>query len=159
MLERFSSGLSRNWRSRSTSQLRLKVTKRSGLLLCVCPCSSRAEMSEALSVQVIQAGEGRTLSRCVPDATCFVGPASRRATACVVCVSLCCRAEFLSLLRTYNCFLKEQTQLHLTYSQVGHKPNCFWRKRLSFLCSGRIGCASHDSLQEVHLRTENAIIN
>lgn len=48
-------------------------------------------MSEALTVQLIQAGEGRTLSR----------------------------AEFLSLLTTYNCFLKDQTQLHLTFSQDG----------------------------------------
>ncbi|CAJ1071252.1 ras association domain-containing protein 6 [Xyrichtys novacula] len=37
----------------------------------------------------IQAGDGRTLSR----------------------------AEFLSLLRTYNCYLKDQTQLHLSFSQ------------------------------------------
>ncbi|XP_038124169.1 ras association domain-containing protein 6 [Cyprinodon tularosa] len=38
---------------------------------------------------VIQAGEGRKLSR----------------------------AEFLSLLNTYNCYLKDQSQLHLTYFQ------------------------------------------
>ena len=32
------------------------------------------------------------------------------------------RAEFLSLLRTYNCFLKDQTQLRLSFSQVC--PRC-----------------------------------
>ncbi|KAM8742903.1 ras association domain-containing protein 6 [Acanthopagrus schlegelii] len=48
------------------------------------------EMNEAAHPQVIQAGDGRTLSR----------------------------AEFLSLLRTYNCFLKDQTQLHLSFSQA-----------------------------------------
>ncbi|XP_040914133.1 ras association domain-containing protein 6 isoform X1 [Toxotes jaculatrix] len=47
------------------------------------------EMNEAALLPVIQAGDGRTLSR----------------------------AEFLSLLNTYNCFLKDQTQLHLSYSQ------------------------------------------
>ncbi|XP_077479476.1 ras association domain-containing protein 6 isoform X1 [Stigmatopora argus] len=46
-------------------------------------------MNEATLLLPIQAGDGRTLSR----------------------------AEFLSLLSTYNCFLKDQTQLHLTYSQ------------------------------------------
>lgn len=46
-------------------------------------------MNEAALVPLIQAGDGRTLSR----------------------------AEFLSLLNTYNCFLKDQTQLHLSYSQ------------------------------------------
>ncbi|KAM9820497.1 ras association domain-containing protein 6 [Neosynchiropus ocellatus] len=45
-------------------------------------------MIEASS-SVIQAGDGRTLSR----------------------------PEFLSLLNTYNCFLKDQTQLHLSYTQ------------------------------------------
>ncbi|XP_069018331.1 ras association domain-containing protein 6 isoform X1 [Embiotoca jacksoni] len=47
-------------------------------------------MNEAALLPVVQAGDGRTLSR----------------------------AEFLSLLNTYNCFLKDQTQLHLNYSQV-----------------------------------------
>lgn len=47
-------------------------------------------MDEELRVQVVQAGDGRTLSR----------------------------AEFLSLLRNYNCFLKEQTQLHLSYAHA-----------------------------------------
>ncbi|KAM7393132.1 hypothetical protein PAMA_007993 [Pampus argenteus] len=47
------------------------------------------EMNEADLLPLIQAGDGRTLSR----------------------------AEFLSLLNTYNCFLKDQTQLHLSYSQ------------------------------------------
>ncbi|KAM6965269.1 ras association domain-containing protein 6 [Aplochiton taeniatus] len=28
------------------------------------------------------------------------------------------RAEFLSLINTYNCFLKDKTQLHLSYSQI-----------------------------------------
>ncbi|XP_045923422.1 ras association domain-containing protein 6 isoform X1 [Micropterus dolomieu] len=46
-------------------------------------------MTEAARFQVIQAGDRRKLSR----------------------------AEFLSLLRTYNYFLKDQTQLHLSYSQ------------------------------------------
>ncbi|AWP15016.1 Ras association domain-containing protein 6 [Scophthalmus maximus] len=46
-------------------------------------------MNEAAPPPVIQAGDGRTLSR----------------------------AEFLSLLRNYNCFLKDQTQLHLGFSQ------------------------------------------
>ncbi|XP_053742782.1 ras association domain-containing protein 6 isoform X1 [Synchiropus splendidus] len=46
-------------------------------------------MSEASNLSVIQVGDGRTMSR----------------------------AEFLSLLSTYNCFLKDQTQLHLSYSQ------------------------------------------
>ncbi|KAM4719351.1 ras association domain-containing protein 6 [Anableps anableps] len=46
-------------------------------------------MNTAPLPAVIQAREGRTLSR----------------------------AEFLSLLNTYNCFLRDQTQLHLTYSQ------------------------------------------
>uniref|UniRef100_A0A146P666 Ras association domain family member 6 n=1 Tax=Fundulus heteroclitus TaxID=8078 RepID=A0A146P666_FUNHE len=46
-------------------------------------------MNPASLLPVIHAGDGRTLSR----------------------------AEFLSLLNTYNCFLKDQTQLHLTYSQ------------------------------------------
>uniref|UniRef100_A0A3Q1BS80 Ras association domain family member 6 n=2 Tax=Amphiprion TaxID=80969 RepID=A0A3Q1BS80_AMPOC len=46
------------------------------------------EMNEIL-LPVVQAGGGRTLSR----------------------------AEFLSLLNTYNCFLKDQTQLHLSCSQ------------------------------------------
>ncbi|XP_007561702.1 ras association domain-containing protein 6 isoform X1 [Poecilia latipinna] len=48
-------------------------------------------MNKAPLPAVIQAGSGRTLTR----------------------------AEFLSLLNTYNCYLKDQTQLHLTYSQ-GH---------------------------------------
>ncbi|XP_008290336.1 ras association domain-containing protein 6 [Stegastes partitus] len=46
-------------------------------------------MNEAALLPVIQAGDGRTLSR----------------------------AEFLSLLNTYNCFLKDHTQLHLSCSQ------------------------------------------
>ncbi|KAK7896124.1 hypothetical protein WMY93_021449 [Mugilogobius chulae] len=49
----------------------------------------RAEMSRNALQPLIQAGDGRTLSR----------------------------SEFLSLINTYNCFLKDQTQLHLTYSQ------------------------------------------
>ncbi|XP_026196173.1 ras association domain-containing protein 6 [Anabas testudineus] len=44
-------------------------------------------MSEGALRPVIQAGDGRKLSR----------------------------AEFLSLLNTYNCFLRDQTQLHLSY--------------------------------------------
>ncbi|XP_037120907.1 ras association domain-containing protein 6 [Syngnathus acus] len=48
-----------------------------------------SEMSEASLPPIIQAGDGRTLSR----------------------------AEFLSLISTYNCFLKDQIQLHLSYSQ------------------------------------------
>ncbi|XP_032425649.1 ras association domain-containing protein 6 isoform X1 [Xiphophorus hellerii] len=48
-------------------------------------------MNKAPLPAVIQAGSGRALSR----------------------------AGFLSLLNTYNCYLKDQTQLHLTYSQ-GH---------------------------------------
>uniref|UniRef100_A0A3Q3XA21 Uncharacterized protein n=1 Tax=Mola mola TaxID=94237 RepID=A0A3Q3XA21_MOLML len=47
-------------------------------------------MSDGAGAQVIQAGDGRTLSR----------------------------AEFLSLLKTYNCFLKDQTQLHLGYAHA-----------------------------------------
>ncbi|KAM3600253.1 uncharacterized protein V6R79_020118 [Siganus canaliculatus] len=47
-------------------------------------------MNEAAHRQVIQAGDGRTLTR----------------------------AEFLSLMKTYNCFLKDKTQLHLSYSHV-----------------------------------------
>ncbi|CAN9504806.1 unnamed protein product [Ophioblennius macclurei] len=43
----------------------------------------------AALLPVIQAGDGRALSR----------------------------AEFLSLFNTYNCFLKDQTQLHLSYTQ------------------------------------------
>ncbi|XP_047424992.1 ras association domain-containing protein 6 [Mugil cephalus] len=46
-------------------------------------------MNEEALVTVIQAGEERTLSR----------------------------AAFLSLLDTYNCFLNDQTQLHLSYSE------------------------------------------
>ncbi|XP_056146873.1 ras association domain-containing protein 6 [Lampris incognitus] len=46
-------------------------------------------MSTARLRPVVQAGDGRHLSR----------------------------AEFLSLLNTYNCFLKDQTQLHLKYHQ------------------------------------------
>lgn len=46
-------------------------------------------MNEAARLPVIKAGNGRTLSR----------------------------AKFLSLFNTYNCFLKDQTQLHLTYAQ------------------------------------------
>ncbi|XP_034048566.1 ras association domain-containing protein 6 isoform X2 [Thalassophryne amazonica] len=46
-------------------------------------------MNKAALPPVIQAGNGRVLSR----------------------------AEFVSLLRTYNCFLKNQTQLHLSYHQ------------------------------------------
>ncbi|XP_049593816.1 ras association domain-containing protein 6 [Syngnathus scovelli] len=48
-----------------------------------------SEMNEASLPPLIQAGDGRTLSR----------------------------AEFLSLISTYNCFLKDQIQLHLSYSQ------------------------------------------
>ncbi|XP_061148817.1 ras association domain-containing protein 6 isoform X1 [Syngnathus typhle] len=48
-----------------------------------------SEMNEASLPPIIQAGDGRTLSR----------------------------AEFLSLISTYNCFLKDQIQLHLSYSQ------------------------------------------
>ncbi|XP_019729627.1 ras association domain-containing protein 6 isoform X2 [Hippocampus comes] len=48
-----------------------------------------SEMNEAGLLPLIQAGDGRTLSR----------------------------AEFLSLINTYNCFLKDQTQLHLSYFQ------------------------------------------
>ncbi|XP_054612190.1 ras association domain-containing protein 6 isoform X2 [Dunckerocampus dactyliophorus] len=51
--------------------------------------SVQAEMNEAALLPVVQAGDGRTLSR----------------------------AEFLSLLNTYNCFLKDQIQLHLSYFQ------------------------------------------
>ncbi|XP_029693590.1 ras association domain-containing protein 6 isoform X3 [Takifugu rubripes] len=51
-------------------------------------------MNEELRVEVIQAGDGRTLSR----------------------------AEFLSLLKNYNYFLKEQTQLHLSYAHVDDGP-------------------------------------
>ncbi|CDQ97895.1 unnamed protein product [Oncorhynchus mykiss] len=29
------------------------------------------------------------------------------------------RAEFLSLLNTYNCFLKDKTQQHLVFYEVG----------------------------------------
>lgn len=47
-------------------------------------------MNEADLLPVIQAGDGRTLSR----------------------------AEFLSLLNTYNWFLKDKTQLHLSYSKA-----------------------------------------
>ncbi|XP_034751627.1 ras association domain-containing protein 6 [Etheostoma cragini] len=46
-------------------------------------------MNKAPLLPVIQAGDGRTLSR----------------------------AQFLSLLNTYNCFLKDHTQLHLGYFQ------------------------------------------
>lgn len=46
-------------------------------------------MNKAALLPVIKAGDDRTLSR----------------------------AEFLSLLKTYNCFLKDQTQLHLSYHQ------------------------------------------
>ncbi|XP_068615964.1 ras association domain-containing protein 6-like, partial [Brachionichthys hirsutus] len=46
-------------------------------------------MNEAANFQKVHTGDGRTLSR----------------------------VKFLSLLRTYNCFLKDQTQLHLGYSQ------------------------------------------
>ncbi|XP_077944396.1 ras association domain-containing protein 6 isoform X1 [Gasterosteus aculeatus] len=50
------------------------------------------KMNEAaLLLPVVQAGDGRSLTR----------------------------AEFLSLLNTYNCFLKDHTQLHLGYSQGG----------------------------------------
>lgn len=49
-------------------------------------------MSEIQLQPAIHAGDGRTLSR----------------------------AEFLSLMKTYNWFLKDQTQLHLTYSQDSH---------------------------------------
>ncbi|XP_033981921.1 ras association domain-containing protein 6 [Trematomus bernacchii] len=48
-------------------------------------------MNKADLLPVIHAGDGRTLSR----------------------------AEFLSLLNTYNCFLKDHTQLHLSYSLDG----------------------------------------
>ncbi|KAK2818947.1 hypothetical protein Q5P01_024508 [Channa striata] len=48
----------------------------------------KPEMNEAALLPVIQAGDGRKLSR----------------------------AEFLSLLKTYNCFLKDQTQLQISYS-------------------------------------------
>ncbi|XP_076020000.1 ras association domain-containing protein 6 [Genypterus blacodes] len=49
-----------------------------------------SEMNKAEDLlPVIQAGDGRTLSR----------------------------GEFLTLLNTYNCFLKDQTQLHLSYYQ------------------------------------------
>ncbi|XP_061603822.1 ras association domain-containing protein 6 isoform X3 [Phyllopteryx taeniolatus] len=48
-----------------------------------------SEMNEAGLLPLVQAGDGRTLSR----------------------------AEFLSLINTYNCFLKDQTQLHLSYFQ------------------------------------------
>ncbi|XP_071397708.1 ras association domain-containing protein 6 [Centroberyx affinis] len=47
------------------------------------------EMNKAVLLPVVQAGDGRSLSR----------------------------NEFLSLLNTYNCFLKDQTQLHLSYYQ------------------------------------------
>lgn len=46
-------------------------------------------MNEAARFQKIQTGDGRTISK----------------------------AKFISLLKTYNCFLKDQTQLHLTCSQ------------------------------------------
>ncbi|KAM8828128.1 ras association domain-containing protein 6 isoform 3-T3 [Spinachia spinachia] len=45
----------------------------------------------AFLLPVVHAGDGRTLTR----------------------------AQFLSLLNTYNCFLKDHTQLHLAYSQGG----------------------------------------
>nr|XP_043909502.1 ras association domain-containing protein 6 isoform X1 [Solea senegalensis] len=50
----------------------------------------KTEMNAAALRPVIRAGDGRTLSR----------------------------AEFLSLLNTYNCFLKDQTQLHLGFCQA-----------------------------------------
>lgn len=43
------------------------------------------------------------------------------------------RAEFLSLLRTYNCFLKDQTQLHLTYLHVRRGSRKCSPERLSFV--------------------------
>ncbi|XP_027134356.1 ras association domain-containing protein 6 [Larimichthys crocea] len=49
----------------------------------------KPEMNKAAHLQVVHAGDRRTLSR----------------------------AGFLSLLKNYNCFLKDQTQLHLSYSQ------------------------------------------
>lgn len=54
-------------------------------------------------------------------------------------VMLYSRAEFLSMVNTYNCFLKEQTQLHLTYSQVGvphsNKYGCLLTAVFSHLIS------------------------
>uniref|UniRef100_A0A8C8DI60 Ras association domain family member 6 n=1 Tax=Oryzias sinensis TaxID=183150 RepID=A0A8C8DI60_9TELE len=56
-------------------------------------CRSDSIMNEAVLLPVIQIGAGKSLSR----------------------------AEFMSLLNTYNCFLKDQTQLHLTYTQAEDK--------------------------------------
>ncbi|XP_028274380.1 ras association domain-containing protein 6 [Parambassis ranga] len=50
-------------------------------------------MNEAALLPVVQAGNGRILSR----------------------------SEFLLLMNTYNCFLKDQTQLHLSYTQGGDR--------------------------------------
>lgn len=46
------------------------------------------------------------------------GGVSRLLSDCFLTGSCGSRAEFLSLLKNYNCFLKEQTQLHLSYAQV-----------------------------------------
>ncbi|XP_067339594.1 ras association domain-containing protein 6 isoform X2 [Channa argus] len=58
----------------------------------------KPEMNDAALLPVIQAGERRKLSRWVTQ------------------LKHTPRAEFLSLLNTYNCFLKDQTQLHISYS-------------------------------------------
>lgn len=73
-------------------------------------------MDEELRVQVIQAGEGRTLSRCVSLGGGGMG--KEGFSHCLLTGWCRSRAEFLSLLKNYNCFLKEQTQLHLSYAHV-----------------------------------------
>lgn len=131
MLARFSSGSSRNWRR----QFLNKSTPAQGYQAVCC--------SVFVTAVAVPSGDERG-PQCPGDPgrggadPVQVRPRCRlfcqtRLLSChsLCCVSLCFRAEFLSLLRTYNCFLKEQTQLHLTYSQVGHKPNCFCSQSVS----------------------------
>lgn len=113
------------------------------------------KMNEAARLQVIQAGDGRTLSRWVTYMSTFyirtlLSSVVSRHDCCLVSqlhnlcgAALCCvmacnsmslvthcccfhfRAAFLSLLKNYNCFLKDQTQLHLSYSQVCYHYTLF----------------------------------
>lgn len=84
------------------------------------------------AVQVRQAGgekRGREgLSGCFPTASCHS------------------RAEFLSLLKNYNYFLKEQTQLHLSYAQV---RLCVSYLNLDQCCSAQVSTVTQSRQRDV----------
>lgn len=85
----------------------------------------------SVSAAAEASGDGRRCSRSGDPGRRGKDPVQVRSlklslmTSSPMCDGLCChsRAEFLSLLKTYNYFLKDQTQLHLSYSHVRQLRN------------------------------------